>query len=141
MTNSAKVWEMLKKELQTGLTLSQAQLRSWRSLLILTCTSSHGFTNIYSDFVKITNQLCLHNSTAINNEIFVRSLLSRNIKVEGLREFNSLIILYPKTVTAQNIMDTIKDKALVLTTEVSQGQLSMKTCQLKEEDVDEKIQR
>ena len=80
MKNSAEVWDILKMELQTVLTLIQAQIRSWRSLINLTCTNYHQFVVVYSDFVKIFNQLRLNTLTKVNDKIFFGVSLAETSK-------------------------------------------------------------
>ena len=127
MMNCAEVWDLLKAGLQTGLTLIRAQIRSWSSLINLTCTDPHQFVVVYNGFVKLVNQPRLHKSTAVNDEIFVCSLPRQNIQVPGLQEYTYRLFLDDETVTARVIKDDIHKKPVTLTSDVSHDCLSLKS--------------
>ena len=83
MTNSAEVWDILKMELQTKLMLIQDQTWSWISLTNLTCTNYHHFVVVYSDFVKLFNQLRPHKFTAVNDKIYFGVSLAETSKYQA----------------------------------------------------------
>ena len=112
--NTATLWKTLSTTLTTNISEMTAVNTAWSKIHNLKCNYAEDFEMFFNHYVQAELNLIKLNSTAIEDQCFLRSLLFHKLDIADMKSDISKLILNDKTDKARNILNTLKKKAKAL---------------------------